>query len=503
MFRRRSTSSRLRRAPAAAGLAAALACAGALTAPAPVAGAAATAARHDHHGSRVPIPSVTGPITGGTTGHPANAMPPRFSTVDHYTENEYFVSGTATAYAANGTWGTNGRWSIRPTTTAPYETRILVRRPADPARFNGTVVVEWMNVSAGTDEDVDWGFAHDELVRDGFAYVGVSVQKAGIYGGGGIPGITLTPLKVQDPVRYAPLVHPGDDYSYSIFSQAGALVRHHASAAVDPLGGLHVRHIVADGESQSAFRMVTYANAVQPRDHVFDAFLIHSRGANASGINAATPGPDVAHIRSDLPQPVLQFQTETDLFGLGFYPARQADTRRLRTWEVAGTSHVDQFELDYQVEALTGGTATHIPGFPPGCATVNDGPQHDVLDTAYASLRSWLVRGQAPAHGTPFAVASGDIARDADGNAIGGIRTPAVDVPVATYTGIGTPGRGCFLFGTTTPFSAATLLARYPTHATYVRKVARAADRAEDKRFLLPADEKAIVDAARAAAIPN
>ena len=502
MFRPPTSSPRRRTRVAAGGLLVALSCVGVLSAPASFAGSAAATHDHGHDHPRVPVPAVSGPITGGTTGHPANAMPPRFSTVDHYTENEYFLSGTATAYAASGTWGTDGRWIARPTTTAPYETRIIVRRPANPAKFNGTVVVEWMNVSAGTDEDVDWGFAHDELVRDGFAYVGVSVQKAGIYGGGGIPGIALSPLKVQDPVRYGPLVHPGDDYSYSIFSQAGALLRHHSPTGIDPLGGLHVRRLIADGESQSAFRMVTYANAIQPRDRVFDAFLIHSRGAGAAGINGATLSPSVAHIRSDLRQPVLQFQTETDLFGLGFYPARQPDTRRLRTWEVAGTAHVDQFELDYQVEALTAGATTHIPGFPPGCATVNDGPQHDVLDTAYAALRGWL-HGRSPAHGTPFAVSGGDIARDADGNAIGGIRTPAVDVPTAAYTGIGSGGAGCFLFGTTVPFSASTLLARYPTHTSYVRKVKHAAERAVDHRFLLRPDAKAIVAAAEAAAIPN
>ena len=47
--------------------------------------AGTAAATHDHghdHPARVPVPAVSGPITGGITGHPANAMPPRFSTVD-------------------------------------------------------------------------------------------------------------------------------------------------------------------------------------------------------------------------------------------------------------------------------------------------------------------------------------------------------------------------------------------------------------------------------------
>ncbi len=48
--------------------------------------------------------------------------------------------------------------------------------------FNGTVVVEWLNVSAGSDTDPGLGYAAAELDREGYAYVGVSAQQAGING---------------------------------------------------------------------------------------------------------------------------------------------------------------------------------------------------------------------------------------------------------------------------------------------------------------------------------
>ncbi len=116
---------------------------------------------------------MSGPIEGGKYGMPFNPMPTRLADQYGYEEHEYFISGTATAYQAVGDWTADGKWSIAPTTTAPYVTRLLVRRPTDPSKFNGTVVVEWLNVTSGMDADPDFGFAHDELMRDGFAYVGV------------------------------------------------------------------------------------------------------------------------------------------------------------------------------------------------------------------------------------------------------------------------------------------------------------------------------------------
>jgi len=85
-----------------------------------------------------------------------------------------------------------------------------VYRPTSPKGFNGTVVVEWLNVSGGLDTSPDWTDAHAELIRDGFAWMGVSAQYAGVEGGGTILGILDLPLKTVDPARYGSLVHPGE-----------------------------------------------------------------------------------------------------------------------------------------------------------------------------------------------------------------------------------------------------------------------------------------------------
>ena len=59
----------------------------------------------------------------------------------------------------------------------------LLRRPIDPDAVNGTVVVDWFNVTAGVDGDPDFGLLYPVLLGGGFTYVGVSAQQVAIGGG--------------------------------------------------------------------------------------------------------------------------------------------------------------------------------------------------------------------------------------------------------------------------------------------------------------------------------
>jgi hypothetical protein len=460
--------------------------------------------------SPVAVPTVTGPVSGGTPDVPVNAAPPSLLAKYGYSEREYFFSGTATAYTPVGSVGADGRWTVARATTAPYKSRMVVRTPADPKKFNGTVVVEWLNETAGRDADPDFGFAHLEIMRDGDAYAAVSAQALGITGEGAfklpIPGYDPVSLKVQNPARYGTLVHPGDAYSYDIFSQAAqALWRPNGA---NPLGSLHPQRLIATGESQSATRMVTYVDAFAKTANLFDGFMIHSRGGSPAPINSAATDamPPVARIRPDLGRPVLMIETETDLFGLGFFRARQPDTDFVRTWEMAGTAHADQSTLDYGIASGHVWTpGVQAPDFTALCGRINNGPEAVVVSAAFAALNTW-VEGRLPAPATPFEIAGGTaIARDAHGNALGGVRSPAVDVPVSTLDGTLAPGKSviCSLFGSVTPFTAATLKALYPTHDDYVRKVKAAAAAAVAAAFLLPADAEAIVAQAQAAPIPS
>jgi Alpha/beta hydrolase domain len=456
--------------------------------------------------SNVSSPAVEGPVTGGS-GSPFVATTGFDLARVGYRQDEFFISGTASAFTNAGAFRSDGRWRVAPAGSAEYKTRILVYRPIDPRDFGGTVVVEWLNVSGGLDAGPDWTTAHVEMIRRGMAWVGVSAQLVGVEGGiSTIPGVP-SGLKGADPARYASLHHPGDSFSYDMFSQAGQAVRR--PNGIDPLGGLEPDQVIAIGESQSAFRLVTYVNAIDPRARVYDGFLIHSRGGGGAALSQApepvvnTPG--VARIRTDVRVPVLTFQTETDLTILGYLPDRQPDSSRFRLWEVAGTAHADTYTLTVGQNDLGDSTeaaeilvtSDPVPGFISCDSPINSGPQHFVLKAAVAALDRWVRGGAAPPRAPRLATTGAAIARDEHGNALGGIRTSYVDVPTVALSGEGQSGASfCRIFGTTVPFDAAKLAALYPSHQAYVAAVERSTDRAVRAGFVLAADAPLIVGAA-------
>src|ERR1700690_2743475 len=171
-----------------------------------------------------------------------------------YVAEEFFLSGTASSYGPEAELGPDGQWRVTPSGTADFTTRIVALTPKDRTQFNGTVLVEWLNVSGGIDAPAIWMMAHREMLRAGYAYLAVSAQRVGVEGGVNLMGIDMS-LKSQDAQRYSPLHHPGDAYAYDIFSQAGRLARNE-----EVLRGLRAEHVIALGESQSALFLTTYIN---------------------------------------------------------------------------------------------------------------------------------------------------------------------------------------------------------------------------------------------------
>ena len=177
-------------------------------------------------------PTVTGPVGGGT---PAEVM---FSTNFNlaqvgYQEKEFFVSGTATSYKSASPLTPNGKWTVTPDATAPYTTRVVVRRPVNPKKFNGTVIVEWLNVTRlgrrRTGLDAHSQRAHPRRLR-----LGRGVGPASRRDRGAETASRRWASAVM-PVRYGALSHPGDSFSYDIFSQAGQALRDNSALM---LGGL-------------------------------------------------------------------------------------------------------------------------------------------------------------------------------------------------------------------------------------------------------------------------
>ena len=145
--------------------------------------------------------------------------------------------------------------------------------------------------------------------------------------------------------RYKTIFHPGDSFAFDIFSQAGQAIAHPAAGDPRPLGELtpRIKALLADGESQSANRLVTYYNSIHRLDRIYDGFLIHSTGYGGPlsydvaaadippppGVPATPfifpplPGedPDFA-IRTDLGTPLLFVNAEFDVLNLSWGGAR-------------------------------------------------------------------------------------------------------------------------------------------------------------------------------------
>jgi hypothetical protein len=424
-----------------------------------------------------------------------------------YAAAEFFVSGTAA--------GQSG--------AAAYTTRIVVLTPTDPARFDGTVVVEWLNVSGGIDAPAVWFMAHREIVRAGHAYVAVSAQSVGIEGGASL-GMDMS-LKTLDPQRYSTLNHPGDAFAYDIYSQVGRLIR---EGTGDVLGGLVPEVVVAVGESQSALFLTTYVNAVDPVAKAYDGFLVHSRFGPAAPLDGssmfdelATEAGEAVPFIAELRVPVVTVITETDLVGggvrAGYYLARQPDADRLRTWEIPGTAHADNYTIKVGfIDSGSAPLADIVAAYQPTSSLmgrelphcINFGPQHHyVLQSALAQLVRWTRDGE-PAPSAPRIELTDaeppEIVVDAHGIGVGGVRTPWVDVPVARTSGVGSvEDVMTLLFGSGEVFDAETLEQLYPGGpADFLDRFTRSLDATIDAGFLLAADRQEILDLA-AATWPN
>jgi hypothetical protein len=434
-----------------------------------------------------------------------------------YVEQEFFLSGMATRYRSSGHWTSDGVWTVTPAGREPYTTRVIVRRPTDGGKFNGVVVVEWLNVSRGYDAEATFPQLWPLLLREGYAWVGVSAQKIGIDALRVSKVYPPARIPIGDPVRYAALdTQKTDGFSYDIFSQAGNAVRTQAGVL---LGGLHPDRLLGTGTSQSANRLVTHVNAIHPLAKVFDGFLIHARGAGGAPIDnvpsvaeTAVNVPSPARIRTDLNVPVFTVNSETD--ATLYFSARQPDSPHLRYWEVAGSSHAPRFRNIYQ------NVQVGLPIDSEPCdLPANNMPFHRVLQAALSHLKSWVAKGTLPPslptlsiEGTPPR-----IQRDQYGNALGGVRLPEMKVPIARYAPRGETSSSdpvlrlvCPLSGsvdywsnTAEPSAPPTdlwpepsLKSLYRSHDAYVSKFKQAARDAVAAGYLLELNAKESIDQA-------
>jgi hypothetical protein len=443
----------------------------------------------------VPAATFSKVTVPGTTA--MTAAPPRLLRKYGYVEQEYYVTGTACRYRITD-----------PLAAAqvvdcglPYKTRMIVRRPADPSRFNGTATVEWNNVSTGQDIDFVWAATHDYQMSHGYASISVSAQLNGVnalrawspkrYG-----ALTLAASNT-DPATGSLLDRTGDVLSWDVFSQTIAGLRH--PGAVNPLAGIHVQRVIATGESQSALRLTPYYNSIDPLHRVVDGIVYY----DAAG-----------QLRTDSPTKAISVATE---IGVGLLPSGlpAPDGRNYRRWEVAGTSHVSLLDIRYVDPIvlrdgylkLPDGTPSTLTGVTTGCAWYplwSTTPTGYVLDSAFDHVNRW-VGGGWPAPASPRLqrdfgapplfdpAATGGTApnysKDRKGNTIGGIQLAEYAYPTAVINGAGNTGPGsCWLAGLHRQFTDQELAAHYPDPDAYLRGVTHRTALNLASGFILPRD---------------
>lgn len=450
---------------------------------------------------------IEGPVTRGTHGWAFNRPLTDLKTMG-YVEEEFFLSGEATTFALAGgsEMSRDGKWTAEPAGKVPFKTRMLVYRPADPAKFNGTAVVCWNNVTAGY--ELFFGES-PEVLEGGYAFVCASVQKVGLHGFAEDP----MGLVAWDGERYGDLSIPTDDASYDIFTQAALAVGPGRDrSGVDPMGGLQVTKVIGIGASQSAGRLSTYVNAIHPLPkgqggHAFDGYILQiyfgsgtllsgsDRPVNPAAMNTR-PLPRAANlIRDDLDVPAMIVNTELE--AISCFPVRQPDTERFRTWEAAALTHVS-----YQSQVTRNEKFRRDFGKEPPAATetMNRIYLQPFYDAALHHMHRWVNGAGAPPK-QPLIdfTADGKVVRDEHGIAKGGVRLPQCAAPVATNSSI--PVTDDFagrLRGSNRPFTPEVLAALYRDEADYLAKFRAAAAAAVAAGALMARDvEPAVEEAGR------
>jgi len=426
-----------------------------------------------------------------------------------YVIEEFLVSGTSSVYTYEDP---PVREVVIPLETdVPYTTRIIVMRPADAIEFNGTVVVEWWNSSAMFDTAPVWDPSGQYFARKGIAYVGVTnASVAAEFLADGCKLLGAIELAACGE-RYADVELQQDGQAFEMVSQIANALKGGAKAGSPLPPDFAVERVFHAGQSQQGGSMVTYASAFHfpANDGYFIQAASSARPINfrtACGSKDALPYPDCTprlegdarRVRTDLPVPVLRAMTGSDVPGVLDSDARQQDSESFRYYELPGTAHVT---VHRDIEPVPGIRIEEWCRNP--LNTIADGP----VIGGYIYNALWEAMEQRVTTGTPLpsgdlidTTKTNEVALDPHGNAAGGIRHPALEVPVATYTPNNTFSDAvppafrdiallfCRLAGSVARFEDETIESLYPNQQDYEARLDAAIEALLEDRLLLDDD---------------
>jgi len=435
-----------------------------------------------------------------------------------YTEQEILMSGEANTweYVDEEARTTNVQIA---TTGNPYTTRVLLRHPIDPEDFNGVVYMEVLNATSRYDGAPMWDFTYRSIIASGAAWVGVTYSDTTANFMKNIWGTTNFPAPAgaqpRNNSRYATLNIPTRAYIWDIMSQASALLKADWEAD-NPLAGFGVDTIIVTGYSQSARYVTTYGNSFYPQygtvpdDPIVDGYIVAAGGPVSSTLDGRSfhrDGPDDPRNYNISEGHTVRFTSESDIDS-ALVRLSQDENPKLRTYEAAGTSHVDGADSDvrgqiseYQFGITgSGGFDCDLPLNPIRTGVPLSAMQH--------RLANWIQYGDLPPDDRliEYDALNNLWIRDEDGNAIGGVRTARIEVPLGRYVGR-TPYSGpniitgilCgSIIGGFEEFNDEEIIARYRNKQLLLRKTWGALLVQWLDGFVLPVDVKTVIKDTRA-----
>jgi len=475
-----------------------------------------------------PLPKVSGPIPATADSYPFGAadhtrVPTDLKKVG-YVEEEFLFSGTANVYD----WPQQGP-AVARTQSAPYTTRVLLRRPAVRAKFSGNVVVEMLNPSNQFDLNLGWAMSHDQLVRNGDVWVGITAKP-----------ISVEAVKNFDPQRYEALSFANplpftdarncpnlaadsartteNGLVWDIYTQVGAWLRSRESSnpltyGVSAKTKHPVQYLFGWGYSQTGGFLYTYVSAIHPLvaqsegKPPYDGYFIAVSSGPSSINQCATPIPagDPRRQIKNVGVPIVRVMSQSDyLSGIaGRRPDSDIAPDQFRNYEIAGAAHATPDELNFA--AAPDDLIKANRSVPP--MKCNEGlrsrfPSGPGFNVILNHLERWVIKKVPPPHADPIKVDNGAPVLDKFGNVIGGVRSPYVDVPTSAWYGNSTGESFCRIAGHEVPFDRAQLKQLYPTHKDYEAAVAKSVSDLIGKGFLTREDGANLVEEAKRAEVP-
>jgi hypothetical protein len=404
-----------------------------------------------------PIPAVKPLVGPGNVYDSAAAIWPGKGP-DHfdYAVDEYVISGTAAG--------------------DPYEARLVIRKPKDARKFSGLVVAEPMHPAAAAAH----AFEYNSLYIMDAGHIAVEIDTTG-----------QEQIAAFNPQRYGSLKASQKQVS-EILAQAGALIKSPQS----PIAELNLRKMILWGTSASSAMVVNYLPShrvfkLASMANIYDGFMPTMNGSTIAPVDV----------------PIIQVPTQTEYMYVAT-AAQDSDEpgKQFRVYEFAAMAHLDSRNTRKRL--------TQEDCLEP----LSELPLDAMASVALHHLLQWVDLGLSPPR-APRVIMDMYVPNDGSlmqldeyGNAMGGIRSPWVDVPLFKYTMHNPPnpastgaGSGrmqtpllCYLSGWQTPIDAAVVKKKYGSPANYVRMVEKRLEELEAEGWSLPVYHDVIMADARA-----